>query len=80
MWRHIRRSPAHDEDARTRAFLSVVAFNVFLFFWQHVQHHSCLIVLRASIRATPRSTGEEPPDIQEINSLPPNLYLKCSIC
>lgn len=57
----------------THSFLSVVAINVFVF-WQHVQCHSCLIVLRPSISATPRSTGEEPPDIQEINRLPPNLY------
>lgn len=36
--------------------------------------HSYRIVLTSSIRATPRSTGEEPPDIQKINGCPPNLF------
>lgn len=46
----------------TRSFLSI---NVFVF-WQHVQCPSCLVVLRPSISVTPRSTGEEPPDIQRL--------------
>lgn len=72
-WRRRIQGSRHTMVEFAHSFLSAVAVNVFVF-WQHVQCPSCLIVLRPPISVTPRSTGEEPPDIQEINRLPPNLY------